>query len=108
MAFDLSDVSITETPNVAAITTTATAATALGTVAGLYLFESDGDIWFRVGNSAVTAPVIADASSTGRCHVMHRGQEKLVYLRLEQLYIRVITDANTSSTYFRWEFVKAI
>lgn len=100
--YDLTDVTIPSAPSfITAVTTTATSAAALGTVKGLYILKADGDVWYRLGTSAVTAPVISDTSSTGMCHFLKGGEEKLVYLQVEQLYIRVISTAAVGTTYLR-------
>jgi hypothetical protein len=101
---DLSRIYYVETPNVIAVTTTSSAATAINSavIPGAYKFCPDADVWIKFGGATMDAPIIASTSGVGRCWYFPRGQEKLVYLDIDQQYLRVITSTDVTSTYLRW------
>lgn len=105
---DMSYITPPQIPNVVQITTTAIAATQVGTVLpGDYKFYSDEDVWVKFGDSSVAAPVITAVSGDTRCRILIRGIEYLFRIEKGTDYFRAITSAPIGTTYLRWELEAA-
>jgi hypothetical protein len=99
-----------ETPQVIAVSTTASGATAVlppkcsTFVEGLYKFRADHDCYVKLGDSSVDDPDIDGTSGDGRCWRLFAGQEELIHLDAAQSYVNVICDSDIGSTFLRIGF----
>jgi len=91
-------------PNVTAIAATASGAVEVATtfVSGRWLFQADGgNIWLHFGGSGIESPVVADATSTGRCIKIPKDTNLVIELKSDQTYFNAI-GAETTQYLRRW------